>query len=74
MEVTRMNTSALESLQRPRPTDKVNQANQADKATQAKEADLARQEADTSRKASAQPAPVVNTQGQVTGRLLNVSA
>lgn len=71
MEVTRMNTSALESLQRPRPTDKVNQA---DQATQAKEAELARQEVDTSRKANAQPAPVVNTQGQVTGRLLNVSA
>lgn len=62
--VSSSSTAALQRVQRP------------DDATASRQADAPPPEKDKSTQAKPpeQAAPVVNTQGQVTGRLLNVSA
>lgn len=65
MTVSSVNPSMTQALQRaPRP----------DEATAPRQAEARPKASETEAKPAEKPAPVVNTQGQVTGRLLNVSA
>lgn len=63
MEVSRSTSSPVQSTQKPTQIQKNQQENPPP-----------RNASETSQTPSAPPRPVVNTQGQTTGRLLNVTA
>jgi hypothetical protein len=65
MNVSAPNASAVQTTQRP------TQAQQAEKKT---DVQTRQQAPETEKSPPVAPKPVINTQGQTTGRLLNVTA
>ena len=65
MNVSTAGSTSVQSTQRP---------TQIQKTEQAASAQARRQEAEVKKYDQPKPTPVVNTQGQTTGRVLNVTA
>ena len=65
MDVSSVKTPPVQPTQAPKRTEA---------AQEAKKQEVKAQEAQVKKAAEYQSAPVVNTQGQTTGRLLNVTA
>ncbi|MFM1908203.1 MAG: hypothetical protein RLZZ591_1880 [Pseudomonadota bacterium] len=68
MSTSTSSATALGNVQRPAP------AQRSEAVTASKTQELAKMEADKQAAKEAPARPVINTQGQTTGRLLNVKA
>ncbi len=65
MDVSSANSASVASTQR---------ATRTEQSQQVQQRKVEQQEAEVKTASQTPPAPVINTQGQVTGRLLNVTA
>ncbi|MRR51624.1 MAG: hypothetical protein EG825_12040 [Rhodocyclaceae bacterium] len=66
--------NVAQQLQQPRQQDQASKAEAAKAAEEAAKARQAQQQQQAKPNETEQPKPVVNTQGQVTGRVVNITA